>query len=73
MAKKKHQNRDVSVSFTRVSEDVLVPTWMIDYIKTREQMIRHPIKMAPFVWGVGRAVMLAIFRQPSRVSLNRRN
>jgi hypothetical protein len=50
MAEKKKQNRDVSVSFTKINEDILVPTRLINSKKSLEEDRRHPLKRNSIIW-----------------------
>jgi hypothetical protein len=50
MANKQPPPRDVSISFTKISDDVIVPTWLIDRRNSREQDRLHPIKRNKIIW-----------------------
>ena len=50
MAQKQKTKRDVTISFTRISDDVIIPTWLDGMRKGDEYERKHPIKAHSVIW-----------------------
>lgn len=50
MTKHRNYNLEEPIGFTRVSEDVLVPSWMVEFNESFELDKKHPFKSQSFIW-----------------------
>jgi hypothetical protein len=50
MPKYRNYSLEEPIGFTRVSEDVLVPSWMVEFAEAFERSSKHPIKSNSPVW-----------------------
>ena len=50
MPKNQKDQRKATISFTKINDDVIVPTRLIESQKSREHFVRHPVKSQPYVW-----------------------
>jgi hypothetical protein len=66
MAKQRTYSLEEPIGFTRVSEDVLVPSWMVDFTKSYEFDRKHPIKShSILIWFLAGFWLLSTLLSPA--------
>jgi hypothetical protein len=50
MTKRRNYSLEEPIGFTRVSEDVLVPSWMLEFSEAFERSNKHPFKSNTPIW-----------------------